>query len=125
MKCGRIRLASIEEEAAENPEAGFDVGKRDNRTMSRKPHTKTHQLGQEVEESIPWRDAFSEFKENAVGATLAGYRHREGLTQVQLSKLAGVPQRHISEMENGRRAIGVDNAKRLAAVLHCDHRRLL
>jgi DNA-binding XRE family transcriptional regulator len=80
---------------------------------------------QEVEESIPWRDAFSEFKENAAGATLAGYRHREGLTQVQLSELVGIPQRHVSEMENGKRTIGVVNAKRLAAVLHCDHRRLL
>lgn len=80
---------------------------------------------QEVDESVPWRDAFPEFKENEAGTTLAGYRHREGLTQVQLSASTGIPQRHISEMESGRRVIGVVNAKRLAAVLHCDHRRLL
>lgn len=80
---------------------------------------------QEVEESILWRDAFPEFKENEAGATLAGYRQRQGLTQVQLSASTGIPQRHISEMENGRRVIGVVNAKRLAAVLNCDHRRLL
>ena len=80
---------------------------------------------QEVDESIPWRDALAEFKENGAGTTLAGYRHREGITQVQLSASTGIPQRHISEMENGRRVIGVVNAKRLAAALHCDHRRLL
>lgn len=80
---------------------------------------------QEIEESIPWSDAFPEFKENAAGATWAGYRHREGLTQVQLSELAGIPQRHISEIESGKRVIGVVIAERLAAVLRCDHRRLL
>lgn len=80
---------------------------------------------QKVDESIPWRDAFPEFKENEAGATLAGYRQRQGLTQVQLSASTRIPQRHISEMENGRRVIGVVNAKRLAAVLDCDHRRLL
>ncbi|MCM0083931.1 helix-turn-helix transcriptional regulator [Geomonas sp. Red32] len=80
---------------------------------------------QEVDESVAWREAFPEFQENAVGSTLAGYRHRQGLTQVELSASTGIPQRHISEMENGKRIIGVVNAKRLAAVLDCDHRRLL
>jgi transcriptional regulator with XRE-family HTH domain len=68
---------------------------------------------------------FPEFKENKAGATLAGYRHREGLTQMQLAEATCIPQRHISEMENGKRIIGVVRAKKLAAVLHCDHRRLL
>lgn len=79
----------------------------------------------EVDESIPWREGFTEFKENPAGTILAGYRHREGLTQIQLSQATGIPQRHISEMESGRRAIGVVNAKRLADALKCDHRRLL
>lgn len=56
---------------------------------------------------------------------LAGYRYREGMTQVQLAEATGIPQRHISEMENGKRVIGVVSAKKLAAALHCDHRRLL
>jgi len=80
---------------------------------------------QESDESIPWRDAFSEFQSNEAGTILSGYRHREGLTQAQLADATGIPQRHISEMENGKRIIGVVNAKRLAAALHCDHRRLL
>lgn len=80
---------------------------------------------QEAEESVLWRDAFPEFKGKEAGAALAGYRHRKGLTLVQLSASTGISQRQISEMENGIRTIGVINAKRLAAVLHCDHRSLL
>lgn len=80
---------------------------------------------QESGDSVPWRDAFPEFQGNEAGTILTGYRHREGLTQVQLAELTGIPQRHISEMEHGKRAIGVMSAKRLADALHCDHRSLL
>ncbi len=59
------------------------------------------------------------------GVALKGYRYRENLTQQQLADAAGIPQRHISEMENGKRIIGVVNAKRLAAALHCDYRSFL
>ena len=84
------------------------------------------QLGlQEAVDSIPWRDAFPEFTNNEAGATLSGYRHREGLTQTQLAETAGIPQLHISEMENCKRIIGVVTARKLAEALHCDHRRLL
>ena len=77
------------------------------------------------EAAVSWREAFPEFKDNEIGTVLAGYRHREGLTQMQLAEVTGIPQRHISEMENGKRVIGVVNAKRLAEALNCDHRRLL
>ena len=80
---------------------------------------------QESDDSIPWRDAFPEFQGNEAGTILSGYRHREGMTQTQLAEATGIPQRHISEMENGKRIIGVVSAKRLATALHCDHRRLL
>jgi len=79
----------------------------------------------EDQESTPWREAFPEFKGNEAGTLLSGYRHREGLTQMQLAEATGIPQRHISEMENGKRIIGVVSARKLAAVLHCDHRALL
>ncbi|MFA7061588.1 MAG: helix-turn-helix transcriptional regulator [Pedobacter sp.] len=80
---------------------------------------------QESDDSIPWREAFPEFQGNEAGTTLSGYRHREGMTQMQLAEATGIPQRHISEMESGKRIIGVVNAKRLAVALHCDHRRML
>ena len=79
----------------------------------------------ESQDSVPWRDAFAEFMGNEVGTLLSGYRHREGLTQMQLSELTGIPQRHISEMENGKRIIGKETAKKLGAALHCDYRGLL
>jgi DNA-binding XRE family transcriptional regulator len=79
----------------------------------------------ESTDNLPWREAFSEFKGNGAGTLLSGYRHREGLTQIQLAESTGIPQRHISEMERGKRIIGKDRAKRLAVVLHCDYRVLL
>ncbi len=57
--------------------------------------------------------------------TLAGYRHRENLTQQQLAELTGINRRHISEMEHGKRPIGKENARKLAEALHCDYRSLL
>ena len=44
---------------------------------------------------------------------------------MQLAEATGIPRQHISEMENGKRIIGVVNAKRLAVALHCDHGRML
>ena len=79
----------------------------------------------ESQDNIPWRDAFPEFKGKEVGTLLSGYRHREGLTQMQLSEVTGIPQRHISEMESGKRIIGKETAKKLGAALHCDYRSLL
>lgn len=79
----------------------------------------------ESQDSIPWREAFPEFKGNEAGTLLSGYRHREGLTQVQLAEATGIPQRHISEMESGKRIIGKETARKLGAVLHCDYRVLL
>jgi hypothetical protein len=55
---------------------------------------------------IPWREAYPEYSDaQLIGKALAGARYKEGLTQVQLDKLTGIPQRHISEMENGKRTI--------------------
>ena len=79
----------------------------------------------ESSDSIPWRDAFPEFKGNEAGTLISGYRHREGLTQMQLAEATGIPQRHISEIERGKRIIGKERAKILAEALHCDYRGLL
>ena len=56
---------------------------------------------------------------------LRAYRHRENLTQKELAALTGIPQHHISEMETGKRTIGKERARKLAAALNCDYRRLL
>ena len=56
---------------------------------------------------------------------LRGYRTRENLTQAQLAEATGIPQRHISEMENGKRPIGKERARALAKVLGADYRVFL
>jgi DNA-binding XRE family transcriptional regulator len=70
-------------------------------------------------------EVFSDLMTNEQGATLRGYRNRENLTQRQLAELTGIPQRHISEMENGKRSIGKENAKKIGQALNVDYRFLL
>jgi transcriptional regulator with XRE-family HTH domain len=44
------------------------------------------------------------------------FRERHGLTQVALSKLAGIPQPVLSMYENGRRSPSIDTLERILAV---------
>jgi transcriptional regulator with XRE-family HTH domain len=52
-------------------------------------------------------------------------RGKEGLTQKQLADRIGIAQHHVSEMENGKRTIGKEMAKKLAEVLNVDYRVFL
>jgi DNA-binding XRE family transcriptional regulator len=61
----------------------------------------------------------------ASGDRLKAYRLREELSQSELAKKCGIPQANISAMEAGRRAIGIQSAKKLADVLNCDYRQLI
>lgn len=77
-------------------------------------------------EFIAWRDAYQKYsEEQLIGKALAGARYREGLTQMKLAELTGIPQRHISEMENGKRPIGKEMAKRLGKVLNISYKVFL
>ncbi len=77
-------------------------------------------------DSIPWRELFPEFEgEPDYSIALRGARDKTGLTQIELSKLTGIPQGHISKMEKGKLAIGKERAKRLAEMLKIDYRVLL
>ena len=58
-------------------------------------------------------------------AILRGSRVKEGLTQAQLAEMSGIPRRHLSEMEHGKRPIGKETARKLAQALHCDYRVFL
>ena len=82
-------------------------------------------VNMKADDSIPWRES-AVFKDLSFpGAYLAGFRHREDMTQVALAERSGIPRRHISEMENGKRPIGKANARKLADVLNIDPRLLL
>ena len=67
-------------------------------------------------DSTPWRDALGYTAEAMPGVLLSGARYREE---------TGIPRRHISEMENGKRPIGKKNARLLGEALGIEPRLLL
>ena len=77
-------------------------------------------------DSLTIEEAFPEYAINPLRAALRGARAREGLTQRELASRTGIPQRHISEMESGKRTIGKERARKLAEALHvADYRVFL
>jgi len=65
------------------------------------------------------------FAERTPSNMLIGARSKENITQIQLSELTGIPRRHISDMENGRRPIGKQNAIKLGEALNINYRLFL
>jgi len=53
------------------------------------------------------------------GESVRIIRELQGLTQVQLAELCGIPQTTISGIETGRLNLGVERAKTLANALRC------
>ncbi len=77
---------------------------------------------EEARDTVPWRQCFPGWSDAQLpGVALAGARTKEGITQVQLAHVTGIPQRHISEMEHGKRPIGKERAKKLAEALKIDY----
>lgn len=59
------------------------------------------------------------------GVLLKGLRYREGLSQIEFAKQVKISQTNLSAMENGRRAIGKELAKRIANLFGLDYRIFL
>ena len=68
-------------------------------------------------------DIIEKYGEPAV--LLKGLRHKEGLSQIEFAKMIGVTQTNLSAMENERRAIGKEIAKRIAEKFGVDYRLFL
>jgi plasmid maintenance system antidote protein VapI len=66
----------------------------------------------DMEDTVDYREAFSEFAGNERQVAVRAYRF-------------GIPRRHISHMGNGRRPIGKENARKLALALNADYRMFL
>jgi DNA-binding XRE family transcriptional regulator len=83
--------------------------------------------GEGTDGTISAEEFFSKHFAGQSGGSVAlkGYRYRENLTQQQLAELTGIPQRHISEMENDKRGIGKDNALKLSKALNANYRLFL
>lgn len=79
----------------------------------------------EAGETVTIAEAFPGYEENPQGMVLKGARHREGLTQRELAELTGIPQRHLSELENGKRQMGREWAKKIAGALNVSDYRML
>jgi DNA-binding XRE family transcriptional regulator len=56
---------------------------------------------------------------------LKGLRYREGLSQIEFAKKINITQANLSAIENGRRTIGKELAKRIADIFILDYRLLL
>ena len=63
--------------------------------------------------------------EKTSSAALYRLRLHQKLTQKQLADRVGIRQHHLSEMENGKRVIGKEMAKKLANVLNANWRILV
>ena len=59
------------------------------------------------------------------GYYLRGYRLRASLTQAELAGQTEISRRHISEMENNKRAIDETLARKLAHILDFDYHKLI
>lgn len=81
----------------------------------------------EKETFISWRKALAaHLEEHGEGAVLLrGSRYKADMSQKELADAIGVKQHHISEMENGKRAIGKEIAQRLGKFFSIDYRVFL
>ncbi|WP_027367657.1 helix-turn-helix domain-containing protein [Desulfocurvibacter africanus] len=79
----------------------------------------------DASESTDWRKTLGFTEAELPGAVLVGARAKEGITQRELSAKTGIPQRHISEMENAKRPIGRENARKLGEALNVSYRIFL
>jgi ribosome-binding protein aMBF1 (putative translation factor) len=95
--------------------------------LTKKPRTRKR-VAKKVKKagSLPWRKLFKEYKDDEIpGITLRGARTKEAMTQKELSEKAGIPQGHISAMENGKRMIGKRIAQKLGNALDVSYKVFL
>lgn len=64
-------------------------------------------------------------KSGEPGVLLKGLRYREGLSQIEFAKKLNISQTNLSAMENGKRTIGKELAKRIADIFGLDYRIFL
>jgi plasmid maintenance system antidote protein VapI len=95
-------------------------------------HTKTHRTRKlkkttKKDRGTLWRKAASADikKYSEGGLMLKGARSKAEVTQKELAEELGISQHHISEMENGKRTIGKEMAKKFAAFFQTDYRIFL
>jgi ribosome-binding protein aMBF1 (putative translation factor) len=98
-------------------------------------HTKAHRTKHTAkrakfapeERPVPWRESLKEHldKYSEGGVLLRAHRNDARLTQSELGDKLEIAQNHISEMENGKRPIGREMARKFAKFFKIDYRMFL
>jgi DNA-binding XRE family transcriptional regulator len=65
------------------------------------------------------------FPERAPGMLIEGFRLKFDLTQEKLAELLGTKQNRVSDLENGRREVSKEMAKKLGAVFKVPYQMFL
>ena len=73
--------------------------------------------------AAPWLEA--KFGKESHGDRLRGLREVAGWSLRKLARLSGVPHSHLSEMEHGKRTLGLKMAQRLSKVFKVRYHLLL
>ena len=81
-----------------------------------------YSISENNEKPISWEEEFPEY---GPGDALKGARLMERLTQAQLAGKIDIKPHHVSEMENAKRPIGKEMAKRLAKALNTGYKVFL
>ena len=86
---------------------------------------KVKQIKQE-EQLIPWREAFPEYKDHEIpGIILSGAIEKEGVTRHELSIMTGINLYDIIDMEQGKKEIDLESAKKFGEALNVGYRVFL
>lgn len=82
---------------------------------------------QEDKGSISAKDVFKDLDNlrTEAGALLKGVRARENMNQIEFAQAIGVTQANLSKMENGKRPIGKQIAKRIEQVFGINYKYFL
>ncbi len=91
------------------------------------PHQGEIKRIRNVEETISSDKVFEQLNKRytKAGALLKGLRTRENMTQLEFANKVNVTQANLSLMENGRRVIGKQIAKRIEKAFGIDYRFFL
>jgi DNA-binding XRE family transcriptional regulator len=84
-------------------------------------------------QQVQWLDAEGEpmlsieevIPEMCAAMVLRGFRGKNEMTQAEFAGRIGITQHHVSEMENGKRSITVDMAKRIGRAFNVSYKLFL
>lgn len=102
----------------------FSLTSRQAREVEAFISTRLKKATAEKEKTVAAEKVLPELADDALrpATMLRGARYKADMTQKELADVLGIRQHHLSEMENAKRPIGKQMAKRLAEVFKSDYR---